>query len=38
MLGEFAYPMDHGGVRLYSAGWLREHYQQSNFHNACPVR
>jgi hypothetical protein len=38
MIAEIANHMDHGGVRLYSAGWLREHYPQSNFHNACPVR
>lgn len=37
MIGEIANHMEHGGLRLYSAGWLREHYPQSKFRSACPL-
>lgn len=30
--------MEHGGMRLYSAGWLMEHFPQSRFAGACPAR
>ncbi|MDH3640456.1 MAG: hypothetical protein OES38_00030 [Gammaproteobacteria bacterium] len=30
--------MEHGGVRLYSAGWLTEHFPSSRFATACPAR
>jgi hypothetical protein len=37
MLG-IADHIDHGGVRLYSASWLVEHFPRSKFANACPAK
>jgi hypothetical protein len=36
MIKAIANHMDHGGVRLYSAIWLREHFPESKFSRACP--
>lgn len=38
MISEIANHMDHGGMKLYSASWLREHFPEKNFYNACPIK
>ena len=36
-MSEIADHMDHGGMKLYSASWLIEHFPQSRFAVACPA-